>query len=260
MSKTSLIKSWLAGGSIAVVLSGCSISTLDTGTFVAVPEDRARISVNAASYIDVTPQRVGFADSQEREEYALYRGADGQAEILYVETRSDLTRELALEFNKLIVDTVKMWRFHQGHTLSFEKTTSIKNDIAQFWVQPFQQTDTGRQCVGFSSTWDTRSDDPELRPSKLMFGYHCVPSGKTLPDDGRAFVASLQVRGVSIPLRVKTAYDLKAGDAPLPSRDQQTSNLVLAQDGAGGGVSGLPAFPLLIARHYNTNDGKCTNC
>ena len=217
MSKTSLIKSWLAGGSIAVVLSGCSISTLDTGTFVTVPEDRARISVNAASYIDVTPQRVGF-------------------------------------------DTVKMWRFHQGHTLSFEKTTSIKNDIAQFWVQPFQQTDTGRQCVGFSSTWDTRSDDPELRPSKLMFGYHCVPSGKTLPDDGRAFVASLQVRGVSIPLRVKTAYDLKAGDAPLPSRDQQTSNLVLAQDGAGGGVSGLPAFPLLIARHYNTNDGKCTNC
>lgn len=260
MYKISSIKSCLAGGLAVIALSGCSISTLDTGSFVSVPEDRARISVGAASYVGVTPQRVGFADSREREEYALFRGANGQAEILYVETRSDLRRELALDFNKLIVDTIKMWRFHQGRTLSFGKTEPYKNDIAQFWVQPFEQTDTGRQCVGFSSTWDTRSDDPELRPSKLMFGYHCVPNGQTLVDGGRAFVAALQVRGVSVPLRVKTAYDLQAGDAPLPSRDQQTANLVLVQDGAAGGVSGLPAFPLLIGRHYRTNDGKCSNC
>lgn len=260
MSKKSSIRAWLASGLATIVLSSCSISTLDTGTFVSVPEERARISVGSAFYAGVTPQRIGFADSREREEYALYRGADGQAEILYVETRSDLRRELALDFNKLIVDTVTMWRFHQGQTLNFGKTEPLKNDIAQFWVQPFQQTETGRQCVGFSSTWDTRTDDPKLRPSKLMFGYHCVPKGETLADGGRAFVAGLQVRGVSVPLRVKTAYDLQAGDAPLPPRDQQAANLVTVQDGIAGGVAGLPAFPLLIGRHYNTNDGRCFNC
>ncbi len=261
MPGKSPLRSLFACGCAVIVLSGCSISTLDTGTFVAVPEDRARIAVNAAPYADVTPQRIGFADSREREEYALYRNAQGQAEILYVETRSDLTRELALDFNKLVADTVKMWRFNQGRTLVFGETVSIKNDIAQFWVQPYKQTDTGRDCVGFNSTWDTRFDDPKLRPSKAMFGYHCVPNGQTLSDeDGRAFVTSLQLRGVSVPRRVKTAYDLKAGDAPLPSRVTQASNLVLAQDGAGGGVAGLPDFPLLIGRHYNVNDGQCKNC
>ena len=78
-------------------------------------------------------------------------------------------------------------------------------------------------------------------------------------EDAKAFVRGIDIRGVSIPLRVQTAYDLKDGDAPLPPREQQVASLVIAQDGQAGGVSGLPHFPLLASRYYNEHDGIRNN-
>jgi hypothetical protein len=63
-----------------------------------------------------------------------------------------------------------------------------------------------------------------------------------------------------VPLRIQSAYDLKKPAPPAPPRDQQVANLVLAQDGGGGGIAGMPTFPLLIARVYKSLDGPCTGC
>lgn len=251
----------VVGIMLMATLGACSLSKQDTGAFVAVPEDRGRITVASAAYEGVTPQRIGFADFYEREEYALFRSPSGQAEILFMETRREHGRNIVLEFNKKTSDTVAMWRFNQGRTITYTESEHIKTDLGGFWVQPFKQADTGRDCVGFFSSWDIRFDDPEIRPSKVLFGYHCNVAGTPMSTaDAKAFVRGIDVRGISIPLRLKTAYDLKDGDAPLPPKDQQVANLVIAQDGQAGGISGLPDFPLLASRTYNEHDGKCTSC
>jgi len=247
------------GTAVLVSLSACALSKQGTGTFVTVPDEQGRISVSSESYQGIAPQRIGFADFTQREEYALFRSETGQSEILFMETRREHGRNIVLEFNKRISDTVPMWRFNQGRTISYGASEHIKTDLGGFWVQPFQQTDTGRPCVGFFGSWDVRHGDPDLRPSKIMFGYHCNVKGTPMSaQDAQAFVQGINIRGISIPLRVKTAYDLKDGDAPLPPREQQVANLVIAQDGLAGGVSGLPDFPLLASRTYNEHDGKRT--
>ena len=257
MSPLHMLKTVLTVACLGATLSACAYSTVDTGTFVTVPTDKGRVVVDVAAYKGVTPERVGFADFSEREEYTLYRSPKGQAEFLYTETRRENGRNIVLDFDKLIADSVRMWRFNAGHQLNFGASQAIETNLTQFWVQPYKQTDTGRNCVGFSARWDFRPDDPYLRPTKILFGYHCVPAGTPLSvADAQAFVKAIDVRGISIPLRVKTAYDLKKGDAPLPSKQVQTEYLVRAQDGAGGGVSGLPGFPLLISRYYSEHDGN----
>ena len=77
--------------------------------------------------------------------------------------------------------------------------------------------------------------------------------------DGLEFMESIDIRGISVPSNIKSAYDLQKSEAPTPTRELQISNLVLAQDG-GGGVAGLPDFPLLIARTFHDFDGPCTGC
>lgn len=104
-------------------------------------------------------------------------------------------------------------------------------------------------------------DDRDLRPSKIMFGFHCAPKGTAFgADEARTLVKAIQVRGISVPLRVESVYELNR-KTPPPPIDIQTNNLVLAQDGAGGGIAGLPDFPLLFSRVYNDfDDGGCINC
>jgi len=248
------------GTALLVSLSACAFSKQGTGTFVTVPEEQGRITVSSVSYNGVAPQRIGFADFSEREEYALFRSTSGQSEILFMETRREHGRNIVLEFNKRISDTIPMWRFHQGQAISYVASEHIKTDLGGFWVQPFQQTNAGRPCVGFFGSWDVRHGDPDLRPTKILFGYHCNATGTAMSmDEAKAFVRGLNIRGISTPLRVKTAYDLKDGDAPLPPREQQVANLVIAQDGLAGGVAGLPEFPLLASRTYNEHDGIRNN-
>lgn len=240
-------------------LSACALSKQGTGTFVTVPEELGRITVDSAAFQGVAPQRIGFADFTEREEYALFRSASGQAEMLFMETRREHGRNIVLEFDKRISDTVPMWRFNEGRTISYGASEHIKTDLGGFWVQPFQQTDTGRPCAGFFGSWDVRQGDPDLRPTKILFGYHCNAAGTPISaEEAQKFVEGINIRGISVPLRVKTAYDLKDGDAPLPSRDQQVANLVIAQDGLAGGIAGFPDFPLLASRYYNEHDGRRT--
>lgn len=153
-----------------------------------------------------------------------------------------------------------MWRFNQNRELSLGKSFLTENAFADFWVQPYQQADTGRQCAGFISQWEIRMDDPDLRPSKIMFGYFCAPKGTRFNDeDAERLIKSIQIRGISVPLRVESVYALNT-KTPPPPRDTQMANMVLAQDGAGGGIAGLPDYPLLIWRMYNDFDFNCVNC
>ncbi len=243
-------------------LSACSISKQDSGTFWSVPEDEGRVVTNSAIYEGIQPVRVGFADFSEKEEYVLYRSPRGQAEMVFIEVRERRIRNYALDFNKLVAKSVPLWRFNSNERVEFEPSMNVKGTFSDFWVRRYTQVSSGRSCIGFVGAWDNNASDPDFRPTKALFGYHCAPSGTALTDeDAKNFVTSLDIRGISIPLRIETAYILDDLKPEPPSRREQVAQLVIAQDGIAGGVSGLPAFPLLIARTFPTGDGCPTiNC
>ncbi len=246
---------------LAATLGACSFNKIDTGVFTQPVEPEGRILVEAPAYSGTTPTRVHYSDSRIFEEYALFRSARGQSEMVFSETNPLFKDRTVIDYDKLISSQVPKWRFNIGQTLKFDESFNVDNDFASFWVQPYRQVENGRECAGFSSRWDTRMDDQQLRPSKVMFGFHCAPKGTSFgAADARAFVKAIQIRGISVPLRVESAYALNK-KTPPPAKDVQTTNLVLAQDGAGGGIAGLPEFPLLFARIYNNfDDGGCSNC
>lgn len=246
---------------VVAALGACTYNKIDTGVFTQPADQNGRVIVETAAFQGAAPTRVKYADSRITEEYVLYRSAGGQAEILFSETLPRFKNRTVLDFDKLISTSVRMWRFNQGQPLEFSESFTVDNDFASFWVQPYRQTETGRNCAGFSARWDIRMDDRDLRPSKIMFGFHCAPKGTAFgADEARTLVKAIQVRGISVPLRVESVYELNR-KTPPPPIDIQTNNLVLAQDGAGGGIAGLPDFPLLFSRVYNDfDDGGCINC
>lgn len=245
----------------ALSLSACAATKIDTGIFRQSTEDNARVIVEAAAYKDIPATRITYSDPRIMEEYVLYRSPQGQSEILFTETMRMNAHNTVLDFDKLISTSAILWRFNQGQTLAFDESFNIDNNFANFWVQPYRQVEAGRQCAGFSARWDKRVDDPQYRPSKILFGFHCAPKGLDFKaEDAAQFVKSIEIRGISVPLRIQSAYDLKKPAPPAPPRDQQVANLVLAQDGGGGGIAGMPTFPLLIARVYKSLDGPCTGC
>jgi len=262
MSTGKYLTQTLALTLISMALGACAMTKENTGVFRQTADDAARVVVGASASPEKPLQRVTYNDSRIMEEYVLYRSDQGQSELLFTQTLPKFKDNTALDFNKLISDSAKMWRFNQGQPLAFDKSYTVDNNIATFWVQTYRQVATGRQCAGFSSRWDLRMDDPDFRPSKVLFGYHCAPKGTAFSSaDATAFVKSIDIRGISVPLPVKSAYDLQKAPPPPPPHGDQVANMVMVQDGAGGGgIAGLPDFPLLIARIYQTGDQPCINC
>lgn len=247
---------------VAMMATACAIPDIEQGSYINLTEERGELVVGADAFIGTTPTRIGFVDFLQREEYTLYRSPKGQAELLYLRSRPERTQYTSLAFNKLIARTLPMWRFNQGHPLNLGESFFLRTTLAPFWVQPYTQTDTGRNCAGLYGAWDEDSLDPWQRPRKIVFGYYCVPAGEKLTaEDAKHFVTSIDIRGITLPLQIKTAYELRAGDPPIPPRAEQVKSLVIVEDGLAGGVAGIPDFPILAARSYTPADGECRrNC
>lgn len=251
-----------AAAAAVLLVASCTIADIDQGVFTTLPEERGELVIGADAFVGTTPVRIGFVDFLQREEYTLYRSTKGQAEFLYLRSRPERTEFASLDFNKMIASTLPMWRFNQGHPLTLGDSFYVKTELAGFWAQPYTQSDTGRACFGTYGAWDEDELDAFHRPRRIVFGYYCAPAGETLNEAGiRAFVNAIDIRGITLPLQIKTAYELRAGDPPIPVRDEQVRSLVTVQDGVAGGIAGIPDFPILAARPYNPHHGDCRkNC
>ncbi len=252
-----------AAGFMLMLLAACTVPDIEQGDYRTLMDANAEIEVNADAFVGTPPVRVGYSDFIQREEYALYRSTLAQAELVFLRTRPERRQLTSLDFSKLITDLVPLWRFNQGHPLDFDKSTHVKTPLALFWLQPYRQTDTGRHCVGYATSWDEAREDPFKRPQKVLFGYYCIPKGEQLSmDEATKFVASIGIRGITLPLQIKSVYDIQAGDPPPPPQAEQAAALVTAQDGIAGGVSGLPSFPILAGRIYTPERDNCIagNC
>jgi len=223
-------------------------------------DGEARVVMVGPAYKDAKTLRIQFADPWEFEEYALFPAADGsQAEVIYVSAIHGTNEHVALEYSKLIADTVTGWNISRGQSIDWQPAQWIATRWGGGWMQPYKLRQANRACVGFSAGWDDMQDDPRTRPSKVIFGYHCAAPGKGLAfQDAVAAVQAIGIQGVTESSPVQSAYQLaQAGaqtSAPLP-RNQAVTLAVLAQGGSPGQPSGHPGFPFLMSEIYRVGGG-----
>jgi hypothetical protein len=219
---------------LIAVLTGCkavSIPGLSTSgdDIVPVPPADARILFEAPAFVGQAVARAKFTDHWQREEYALFRGARGQAEIIYLAATA---RETSLETDVGLKTMIKRWNFNADSGITWAEEIKAFAAFGGVFALPYRQN--GYSCFGFSSDWGPAFDDPETRPTKMVFGYYC--------EIAQAPLTQAEVEALIDNMGITTF----AGDS-------SASISVHGSIQGDGGKIGNSGFPFLLARGYNAD-------
>jgi len=216
-----LPRSGLAAGLWMAVLGGCAVSDYQRPTIETVPPGDERIVFAADVFRDKAPERVRFTDIWQREEYALFRGGGAQAEIIYSTTTTPVFT-VVLNYEFMVDDMVETWNLNRKHTKAWDESRRVEAPLGPFFYKPYRLVGAGRACFGFATEWDHRGDDPDNRPSKVLFGYFCAKKGAPLSlDRMEDLIQTVGVRGVTE--RIRHA-DAARARGPSPSADRGNAN------------------------------------
>ncbi|MEE8352072.1 MAG: hypothetical protein V3R37_07795 [Rhodospirillales bacterium] len=186
----------------AGALSSCA------GLPYALPGERAAelpvsdglVEFRADAVGDKAAKRIQYSDNEQRVDYALFKGAGGQkasqAEFVYMEVPYNTWTAFNYPFT--IRDKVEAWNLSKGQPAAWEKPRFLSTRMGEVFLRPYQLTTLGRQCFGVSGEWDMAGEDPELRYTRILFGYFCARPGKAMSiDEMVALADKIGVRGVS---------------------------------------------------------------
>jgi len=193
---------------------------------IPIPLPDVRILFNAQEFAGQSIMRAKFTDTWQREEYALFRGAKSQAEIVYI---AATTRETSLDADVTLKSMIKKWNFNANSKISWGEEIKALATFGEVFVMPYRHRENS--CVGFSSEWGTAGDDPEVRPTKMVFGYYCELSGTPL--------SSAQIETLIDEIQVSKFAGGSSTSIPIPG--------AINRD---GGTMGNPGFPFLLAQGY----------
>lgn len=221
---------------LIAVLSACkaaSIPGLSTSAdeIVPVPLADTRILFDVPEFAGQAIARAKFSDHWQREEYALFRGARSQAEIVYL---AAIARETSLGTDVGLKTMIKRWNFNASAKVTWGEEIKAFAAFGEVFALPYRQN--GYSCFGLSAEWAPALDDPETNPTKMVFGYYCelaqAPLTQTQVEaliDGMGISLFTGASSTSIPVR-----------SPI---------------NVEGGKIGNPGYPFLLARGY-TSDGR----
>lgn len=164
-------------GMSALALAACN--TVSDRT-VSTPSGSGHVLFETAAFTASTPERIGWVDTWQEEEYSRFNGNGAQAEIIY--SVADERDSIVLDFDMTLDRVIGNWH---GASSRGEKGMT-ETPLGTFHYQQYAQA--GRSCVGFLGEWDYRQGDYQLRPAKVLFGYYCGKVGSNL---SRGEVASL---------------------------------------------------------------------
>ena len=215
-------------------------------------------------------RRVQYTDNDQRVDYALFRGkgdAGVQAELIYMD-RPPMAK-VAFEFPFTIRDMVKTWNFSKDQAVQWQKGEFLGTELGEFFFRPYRLTAKNRQCFGLSGEWDIAVDDPDLRDTRILFGYYCAPPGEPIGETKRAsLIAGIGLRTVS---RRSVVYALLFYEPmsdekfyrDVEAHARNPPNIVRALTLAQGlGVSpaaGIADFPFRFGKNYNVLKGGDLN-
>jgi len=238
---------------MALLLGACATPPGAIEGFRDVDERDGLIVLDGGGFKGVTPKRVTHLHALQRQEYALFEKAGARAEVVLVQARHFYLDTVAVNFNMVTEDVIKLWSAFKGKAMKMEAPVMYNPGWTGFWVRPFRLTTEDRACLAFTTEWDTHGDDPLLRPDKVMFGYHCAApdaaSGAGLSEAQIGdIVKGIGVRGVNRHLLV-TSRELNM--PPDPGKQGMLSGLA---------KRGIAAFPFEMAESYTISGGCSQNC
>ncbi len=244
-----LPRSGLAAGLWMAVLGGCAVSDYQRPTIETVPPGDERIVFAADVFRDKAPERVRFTDIWQREEYALFRGGGAQAEIIYSTTTTPVFT-VVLNYEFMVDDMVETWNLNRKHTKAWDESRRVEAPLGPFFYKPYRLVGAGRACFGFATEWDHRGDDPDNRPSKVLFGYFCAKKGAPLSlDRMEDLIQTVGVRGVTE--RIRHADAARRGGAARATDARTQANAALIARGPSPSADrGNANFPFDLAQFF----------
>ncbi len=223
-----------------LVLAGCASGGSSYQHYAALSENDAHVTFTN----DGSVSRVGYFDSTEYNEYAAIESASGQGEAFFAAVLPTRDRHI-LEFDRLVADTIRMWRFNRDADIPPGDSLRVETDMARFWVRPYRRG--GIACFGYTGGWQRETNDPDHRPRRVLFGYYCRSEGADYsPAEMTAFV-----NGIRENPTVGIQLHRNGGVVGVWARDVgQGPALRDTAAGSENAESGLSDFPLLLARRY----------
>lgn len=234
----------------ALALAGCQATTGSSGPNVAwAAPAEAFVILDDNAFSDSASQHVVFTDMWQREEYALFQGGGAQSEIIF--SAADERDTIVLQYELTVPRGIKTWNIARNHSVSWGAKGMIGTVYGPTAYQHFSITDQARNCVGFSSEWDQRQDDPDTRSSKVLFGYYCgAPGGNALSENRiTQLLDNIQLRGITTRRNVRFTPK-----APTTRVANAGNARTFAQ--AGSTDTGNPSFPFNMGYKFSEPTGE----
>ncbi|MFQ5765567.1 MAG: hypothetical protein ACE5GT_11610, partial [Rhodospirillales bacterium] len=111
-------------------------------------------------------------------------------------------------------------------------------------------------CFGMSGEWDRAADDPEQRHTRIMFGYYCAPSDKTLTEEatlslvGRIGLKGTTVKPTAYAERIRNFYGDIETSFGGPRKSERATEL--ARGGTGPEPAGIDEFPFDYVKYFGS--------
>ena len=239
----------LAAAVSMAVLGGCAVSDYQRPTIERVGAGDGRIVFAAGVFRGAAPERVRFTDIWQREEYALFRGGGAQAEILYSTTTTPVFT-VVLNYEFMVDDMVETWNLNRKHTKAWDESRRVEAPLGTFFYKPYRLVGADRACFGFATEWEHRGDDPDNRPSKVLFGYFCAKKGAPLSlDRMEDLIQTIGVRGVTERIRHADAARREGAARATDARTQADAALI-AHGPSPSADRGNANFPFDLAQFF----------
>jgi len=229
--------------SLVAVASGCAIQDGARTGLRALDNSQGLIGFQTKDGNAVAARRVIYASTIEREEYALFKSPENQAEFIYITTRHLHLTNLVINRPFGLDAVISGFRHNQREKPNLNDAFVLRSNGIQYWAKAFQLPNVGNTCAAISGSWDAPAD--HLSPSKALFGYFC--------NSGTTPLSQQQIRGTMDHIAIHgITSDLIAGNIEFPKLTDAPSQaeLLARAQGEPGGTTGNPGFPYNSVRHF----------
>lgn len=231
-----------------LVLSACASPEGSRTGLRALDEQTGLISFDQAPFDQGAQERIVYATALERDEYALFKSTDRQAEFIYITTRHLLWDNVVVDRMFNLAGAMEGFRQNQSETPVSGEPFRLDSQGIRYWAKSYLLPKAGKTCGVFSGSWDHPYD--EVRPSKALFGYFCQLGSEPLTVKMiKQTVDSIGIRGITADF-----LDGPVDVPPLALQQVPQEELLVRAQGRAGEDYGNIEFPYKAVRVYTRSD------
>ena len=240
-------KSVIFAALAATTLSACAIPDGMRAGLRGLAEKDGIIIFDHAPFDQGATDRVVYANASERDEYALFKAGDAQAEFVYVTTRTRHQTNLMIDDPISADEAINAFHHNRGEVPQMGDAVLLDNHGIRSWAKPYLLPKAGKTCGAVSGKWDQLIDAP--LPTRVMFGYFCEAGTDLMTaQELDKMVDKIGLRGITV--------NALPGSVYVPTRTEEPMQVELLARAKGSSESkqGNVKFPYEIVRQFKRSD------